>query len=70
MLFRLPAILQIDFNEFIGKYKLFCSHNGIRYRVIGASRLGDVWLTRDFTKTVGYEKRVNVMECSNWAETP
>ena len=39
-------------------------------RCTGASRLGDVWLTSDFNQEMGYEKRVDVEECSNWSANP
>ena len=65
-LHRLPAMQQVHFADFIGKYKLFATWRGNRYRVTGASRLGDVWLTNDFTQSVGYEKRVCVDELDNW----
>ena len=67
---RLPAILQIDFAEWIGQFKLFCSWKGKRYRVTGASRLGDIWLTSDFCKETGYEHRVDLTECSDWSDKP
>jgi len=68
--FRLSAALQIDFNEFMNQYMLFCDWNSKRMRCTGASRLGDVWLHSDFTKTSGYEHRVLVSDCSNWGDTP
>ena len=45
---------------------LFCTYEGQTYRVTGASRLGDVWLTLDLCKNQGYEKRVDVADCSDW----
>lgn len=67
--FRLPAILQILAREFIAT-KLFCTYEGDRYRVTGASRLGDVWLTTDFEKSQGYDDRVDVADCSDWSDAP
>ena len=67
--FRLPAVLKMDFEEYMGPHKLFCVHGGTRYRCTGASRLGDVWLTADFDRHTGYELRVNVDECDNWGDT-
>jgi hypothetical protein len=66
MLHRLPAILQLQFDKYIKPFKLFCTFDKRRYRVTGASRLGDVWLTKNFTRDNGYELRVNVTECSQW----
>jgi hypothetical protein len=45
---------------------LFCAYRGERWRVLGASRLGDVWLTKDFKRVNGYDVRVDVDECSGW----
>lgn len=65
--FRLPAVLQLDFGGFMKDHKLFCTHKGKRYRVTGASRLGDVWLAEDFGRDIGYNLRVGVEECSQWS---
>jgi len=45
---------------------LLCTYEGKTYRVVGASRLGDVWLNSDRTKCWGHELRVDVTECSGW----
>jgi hypothetical protein len=45
---------------------LTCEYRGTRYRCIGASRMGDVWLTSDMKARNGYEKRVNVEDLSAW----
>ena len=67
MLHRLPAIDQsVKWKEWIQPYKLFCTWKGEKYRVTGCSRLGDVWLTKDFKQETGYQYRVEVEECSNW----
>lgn len=50
--------------------KLFATFRGKRYRVTGCSRLGDVWLSADFNREVGYEKRVDVDACSEWGTEP
>lgn len=67
--FRLSAVCQIDFAPFIYGRFLFCDYQGARHRVIGASRMGDVWLTSKLeTDRDGfpYEHRVAVDECSKW----
>lgn len=69
-LHRLPAVLQADFKQWINQYKLFCSYEGTRYRVTGCSRMGDVWLSADFKREVGYELRVDVSHCSAWSDKP
>jgi hypothetical protein len=53
--------------EWLSARELYCDYEGARYRCIGASRLGDVWLTSDFSNENGYEKRIWVDGCSNWS---
>jgi hypothetical protein len=67
---RLPAWKQIAYAEWMAKFKLFCTHKGERYRCTGASRLGDVWLARDFNRDAGYDFRVDVLDCKEWAPKP
>ena len=67
MLHRLPAILQTSFGEWICQYRLFCTYEDERFRVTGCSRLGDVWLARDFARDTGYDLRVDVEQCSRWS---
>lgn len=64
--FRMPAALKFDFEEFMKPFKLFADWKDKRYRVTGASRMGDVWLSDDFDRECGYEHRVFVEELSNW----
>lgn len=66
--FRHPAILKNAFKPFMKEHKLFCEYKNKKYRVIGASRLGDVWLTSNFEAENGYEHRICVDECSNWSK--
>lgn len=68
--FRLPAFQACAFAEFMADRKLFCTWQGQRWRCIGASRMGDVWLTSDFTRDNGYEHRVAVDVCSEWSAEP
>lgn len=67
--FRLPASLRYDFDKFMKDYKLFCTYKNKKYRVTGASRLGDVWLNKDFTADHGYNLRVSVDQCSEWSDS-
>lgn len=69
-LHRLPATLQMAFSEQLASIKLFCDFEGKRYRVTGASRMGDVWLHSNFKQDTGYEKRITVNSCSNWSDSP
>lgn len=68
--FRLPAIMKFAFERFIYKHKLFCKYEDKEWRVIGASRLGDVWLTSDFSRSNGYDLRVMVDDCGCWSDEP
>lgn len=65
---RLPASLQMGFESQIKNFKLFCNYAGEKYRVTGASRMGDVWLTRNFEQDQGYEERVDIELCSGWSK--
>lgn len=67
---RLNASLQLDFGEWIGEYKLFATWKGERYRVTGASRLGDVWLAKNFEQENGYDHRVSVDELTEFSDSP
>ena len=66
--FRRSATQRWAFDEFYEGKKLFCKYEGKKYRVIGASRLGDVWLTSKFKSENGYEHRVTVDDCSEWSK--
>lgn len=74
MIQRLPATLKIAYIPILKKeikdFKLFCTYEGKRYRVTGASRLGDVWLTANFKQEDGYQQRVDIRKCSNWSQHP
>lgn len=50
--------------------RLFCLYRGQRYRVTGASRMGDVWLARDLSREHGYDYRVEVTDCHDWSALP
>lgn len=65
--FRLPAALKNDFEPFMKDHKLFCTYKGKRRRVTGASRLGDIWLADDYEQCVGYNYRVDVVDCTEWS---
>jgi len=65
--FRRPAIDKMRKPD---DRKLFATYEGVRYRVVGCSRLGDVWLSTNFDRENGYSKRVDVDACSAWSEAP
>lgn len=50
--------------------KLYATWNGSRVRVVMASRAGDVGITVDLGREVGYEHRVYVEELGAFSETP
>lgn len=68
--FRRSAVSRIDFEPFMRAHQLFCSWGESRYRVTGASRMGDIWLSSDHRRGEGYEHRVNVAECYAWSCKP
>lgn len=41
---RFPAFLSTVFAPFMSQYRLYCTFEGKRWRVVGASRLGDIYL--------------------------
>ncbi len=55
--------------KWLSDREISCEWEGQRYRCTGCSRLGDVWLTKDFGQIHGYQKRVNVDSCSGWKMT-
>lgn len=65
---RYSAANACDFEEWIEKYTLFCTYKRKRYRVTGCSRMGDVWLVKDQSRDHGYDKRVDVDDCSNFKQ--
>lgn len=67
-LHRLPAAEKMAFAAFIAPHKLFCDYEGVRYRVTGCSRMGDIWLRKNHKLDSGYDHRVDVDECSNWGK--
>lgn len=66
-LFRRPALDRIRAPN---HEKLFATYEGSRYRVIGCSRMGDVWLTSKLGYENGYEHRVDVAKLSDWGAKP
>ena len=50
--------------------KLFATYEGVRVRIVMASRLGDVGITRRHDAEDGYEKRVLVADLTNCGDTP
>jgi hypothetical protein len=67
---RMPAWKISAYGKWMAQFKLFCTYQDARYRCTGASRLGDVWLAKDFKRDTGYDMRVDVSQCSQWADKP
>jgi hypothetical protein len=67
---RLNAVFQSYFRPWMKQFKLFCTYQGERYRVTGASRMGDVWLARNFERENGYDLRANIDDCLEWGDKP
>ena len=63
--FRRPAMHK-DY-KWLNARKLFCTYkDGKRYRCIGCSRMGDVWLTEHFERENGYDLRIDIADCTDW----
>lgn len=69
-LHRLPAWLKFKWEKYFKQFKLFCTYEGKRFRVTGASSMGDIWLHEDFSRDSGYKHRVDVRECSEFSAEP
>lgn len=68
--FRLNAVCRSAFRHYINQMPLYCTWDNRRWKVIGASRMGDIWLTSKFADERGYETRVVIDECSTWGKEP
>jgi len=73
MFHRLPAAMKLKFSSLLAPCKLFCTWQSERFEVVGASRLGDVWLKRlpldSQASTCNFDHRAAVSECSHWSAT-
>lgn len=61
----IPAQLRFSIEHLIKRNKLFCDYEGNTYKVVGFSRLGDLWLTDNFNSD-SYSLRVNIHNCENF----
>jgi len=66
--FRLKPALRYAFDECMKDNKLFCDYDDKIWRVTGASRLGDIWLTQNYAQDSGYQLRVDIDDCTNWSK--
>lgn len=67
---RLMAAYKIAFQPFLDLFELYCTYKGVRFRVTGASRLGDVWLSKNLEEKTGYDLRVAAADCCAWGWFP
>ena len=65
---RLPAIDSNIIKCVKGEPVLYADWGRKRVRVIMASRLGDVGITEDLGRDVGYSKRVSLEKLSNFSD--
>lgn len=62
-----PAMYQSKNRDKLPKYSCFCEYNGATYRITGASRFGGIRLSKDYSRTEGYDKRVAAIDdCTNF----
>lgn len=62
--FRAPAGCKDE--AWLRSHTLCCKYQDKLHRVVGCSRMGDVWLTTKVSKPDGYEKRVSIDACYDW----
>lgn len=67
---RLPVVTQAMWRPHLGHLQLYCTYKDKRYRVTGASRMGDIYLTENLEQEIGYDLRVSLDYCSGWGKTP
>ncbi len=67
---RLPAVYQGGFRDLISRYRLYGNYQGRRVRINVTSRLGDVGIHFDLTKSVGYDERVSLKEITDFSNHP
>ena len=70
--YTLSAMCKMAFDQFMKSKLLFGMYEGKKYRISGASRLGDIWLHSELNPAKAkafYEKRVCVDDISNWSKS-
>ena len=68
--FRYARWKQEAFKEYMDKFKLFCTHRDMRYRVTGADKSGKIKLSEDLESESGFKLWADVDQCSNWSNRP
>lgn len=70
--FRKPAVVKIAHERYMQSHHLFVTYEDIRYKVTGASRLGDIFLAKDLDRAngAGYDRRVllNFAKLTQWSD--
>jgi hypothetical protein len=67
---RMPALDMALCREFGVKPELFATYRGERVRVVVASRMGDVGITRQLNTEDGYQERVMIADLSDFGDAP
>lgn len=60
------AFWQFENKDKMPKVAIFCTYKDKRYKIVGASRMGDIWLNEDPNALSGYDLRVDLENCSNF----
>lgn len=61
------AVYQMENRDKINGLTVFCEYKGTKYKITGASRLGDIWLDKNFKRESGYDLRVMIEDCSEFS---
>ena len=61
------AFWQMKNKDKMPKVKCFCIFKGSKLKITGASRMGDVWLAKDFDRVNGYDYRVDIDNCTDFS---
>ena len=68
--YYIPAITQMCIVKIQMKYlPLFCTVDGVRYKVTGVSTMGDLFLHTDVNIEMGYKLRTDFDNCKLWGKT-
>ncbi len=76
---RFPAALQGVFRPWTKDYELYCTWRDERWRVVGCSRMGPIWLKSPTVAKPGTQTwdgafydigGADVAECSEWGHKP
>ena len=65
----LPVRDQYHNKDKLPKFDCFCTYKDEKLKIMGASRMGDVWLSKNFDLTVGYDYRVDIDDCEDFSYT-